>query len=185
MLKAKPPSIDDYALFKKMINNKKSKFRQHNNFIVDYELGSTQNNRTEFTVDIVDKDVFLDRLSHEMLEHEFIERNKHEGFINRCSITLKPKKPFFDWINKLDTNDPNDPLMEVEEYSVYLIIDENDDVEQWLKKKFDKLFMAELDGWHENKKEWPQKRSYKMLKEWFHVEVLSMIYDFEREPILK
>jgi hypothetical protein len=58
--------------------------------------------------------------------------------------------------------------------------DKIDDVEKWLIKKFDKFFMMELDEWCANKKEWPQKRNYKMFKLWFKVEISEMIYDLEK-----
>jgi len=43
----------------------------------------------------------------------------------------------------------------------------------------------ELDEWHDNRKEWPQKRNYKMFNLWFRVEISEMIYDLEKKPILK
>ncbi len=59
------------------------------------------------------------------------------------------------------------------------------DIDEWLKKKFDKIFTFELDLWVDNKKEWPQKGNFKMFKEWFRVDISTMIYDFERNPIKK
>lgn len=43
----------------------------------------------------------------------------------------------------------------------------------------------ELDDWHMNKKEWPQKRNYKMFKEWFQIDFSSMVYDMEKRPVSK
>ena len=45
--------------------------------------------------------------------------------------------------------------------------------------------MMELNDWHDNKKEWPQKRNYKMFKLWFRVEISEMIYDLEKKPVSK
>jgi hypothetical protein len=74
---------------------------------------------------------------------------------------------------------------DIKETNIYLVDDKIDDVEKWLKKKFDKFFMMELDEWFENKKDWPQKRNYKMFKQWFQVDVSTMIYDLEKNPVLK
>ncbi|MDD3685909.1 MAG: hypothetical protein PHE56_03990 [Bacteroidales bacterium] len=38
--------------------------------------------------------------------------------INRNAIVIKPKKPFFDWINGIY---PDDPITNVEEGNIYLI----------------------------------------------------------------
>jgi hypothetical protein len=68
---------------------------------------------------------------------------------------------------------------------IYLVDDNINDLEKFLKKKFDKLFKMVLEDWHTNKKEWPQKRNYKMFKQWFRIEISEMIYDLEKKPILK
>ena len=81
--------------------------------------------------------------------------------------------------------DDDDFEEDIKETNIYLIDDTIDDVEKWLKKKFDKFFMMELDEWHTNKKEWPQKRNYKMFNLWFQVEISRMIYDLEKQPVLK
>ena len=44
-------------------------------------------------------------------------------------------------------------------------------------EKLDKIkfFTMELNDWHTNKKEWPQKRNYKMFNLWFRVEIFSLL----------
>jgi hypothetical protein len=61
----------------------------------------------------------------------------------------------------------------------------NDKLKAWVKKKFDKLFTFELEAWNDNKKEWPQKRNYKMFKQWFQVAISTLVYDLENKPISK
>ena len=45
--------------------------------------------------------------------------------------------------------------------------------------------MMELDGWHTNKKEWPQKRTYKMFKEWFRIDISTAVYDIENKTLYR
>ena len=78
-----------------------------------------------------------------------------------------------------------DEIEEMKTTNTYLISEGIEDVDVWLKKKFDKIFSFELEFWHLNKKEWPQKRNYKMFQEWFQVDVSTMIYDFEKMPVFK
>lgn len=66
---------------------------------------------------------------------------------------------------------------------IYLINDQIDDLKNWIKKKYDKFFKLELEGWHTNKKEWPQKRDYKMFKQWFRVDVSISIFDLEKTSL--
>ncbi len=118
----------------------------------------------------------------ENFDPEEEEGNFDENYINRSAIILKPRQPFIDWCSNLYPEDIED---EIKEIKTYLISEDIDDIDQWLAKKFDKLFTLELDSWHTNKKEWPQKRNYKMFKEWFQIDVSKMIYDLELKPIVK
>ncbi len=43
----------------------------------------------------------------------------------------------------------------------------------------------ELTEYHEIKKEWPQKRSYKMFRQWFQINVSTIVYDLEKRPVIK
>jgi hypothetical protein len=59
------------------------------------------------------------------------------------------------------------------------------DLDQWLRKKLDSFLILELETWHSNKKEWPQKRNYKMFKEWFPTDISTFVYVIEKKPISK
>jgi hypothetical protein len=104
-----------------------------------------------------------------------------ENYINRSAIIIKPLQPFIDWCSIMYPDD----LDEIKATRTYLISEEIDDIESWLAKKFDKLFTFELSAWVSNKKLWPQKRNYKLFKQWFQIDISTMIYDFEKKPIHK
>lgn len=179
---ATAPNEDvNLALLKKMVASKVKNFKAYNNFIVDFELVETSGEPI-LRVVTESEESYLSNMMHDE-EGQITEDDFEENYINRNAIVLKPLKPFFDWHNNLY---PDDEIDEAScEANIYLVTDENDDVENWLKKKFDKFFMMELEDWHTNKKEWPQRRNYKMFKQWFHVEISTMIYDMEKEPVLK
>lgn len=169
----------DADLLKRMIDFKIEKFYQYPNFIVDYEVGE-KDGAPLLKVLTQEEDAYLESML-EAMEDDQNNDNFEENFINRTAIILQPLQPFLDWFANLYPDEIN----EVGKITTYLIDVENDDVEGWLKKKYDKLFMLELDGWHTNKKEWPQKRNYKMFKQWFRVELSTLVYDLEKEPIIK
>ena len=72
--------------------------------------------------------------------------------INRNAIVVKPKKPLFDWINSIY---PDSPVSEKDEGNIYLILekDNNEAIERWLKRNFDKVFHYELNDWHTDEKD--------------------------------
>lgn len=167
------------ALLNRMIDYKISHFKKYTNFIVDYELEET-NEDPILKITTQEQDTYLTSIM-EKFEEEDTSANFDENYINRSAIIIKPLQPFVDWCSNLYPEDLND----IKESSTYLINDDIEDIESWLAKKFDKLFTIELESWHTNKKEWPQKRNYKMFKEWFQIDISKMIYDFEKNPIQK
>ena len=172
----------DSILLNKMINHKVSNFKAYENFIIDYELKEVNGGEDPvLSVITQEKEAYFANMM-DTSDNEVAEGDFEENWIDRYAIVIKPQEPLFDWINKLY---PDDKISEVEESNIYLVNDKVDDLEKWLSKKFDKFFMMELNEWHTNKKEWPKKRNYKMFKQWFKVDISTMIYDLEKRPILK
>jgi hypothetical protein len=167
------------GLLNRMIDAKVTKFKEFTNFIVDYELKETTGDPV-LSVVTQEKDDYLAAMLEE-LEGQDSEDDFKENFIDRIAIIVKPLQPFLDWLFKLYPEHADEKF----EVNTYLLSEDIEDVEAWLKKKYDKLFMIELEAWHTNKKEWPQKRNYKMFKQWFQVEVSTMVYDLEKEPVYK
>ena len=106
--------------------------------------------------------------------------------VNRNAVVIKPKQPFFDWLNATETGD-SEPITSLDENNVYLVRnrDDNDQVRRWVKKHFEPLFANELNDWSIDESVWPQNRTYQMFTEWFHVEVHSMVLDLEAGPLDK
>lgn len=105
--------------------------------------------------------------------------------INRNAILIRPKEPFFNWLNALFKDDT--PVLEKEENNIYLIreMDSNEHIDRWIKKNFDDLFVNELNDWYTDESGWPTNRTYKMFCEWFDVEINSMVLDLEEFPVTK
>jgi hypothetical protein len=104
--------------------------------------------------------------------------------INRNAIVIKPRRPLFDWINKIY---PDSPVASVEEGSVYLIKEKssNEQIANWIKKNFDQIFQNELNGWHTDDEHWPRNRTFEMFQKWFDFDIHSMIWDLEEIPVTK
>lgn len=175
MIKAKD---EDSALLLMMIEYKVANFKKYTNFIVDFELTEKDNEPFLKVMTEQEASYLANMLENENSDVKISDFDSN--YIDRKAITLKPLQPFFDPYHNLHPEDINRVIAS----STYLISEDAEE-ETWLRKKFDKIFMIELEGWHSNKKEWPQKRSYKMFTEWFQADISTVVYDLENQPIRK
>tara|TARA_R110002049_G_scaffold307794_4_gene509525 strand:+ start:1927 stop:2697 length:771 start_codon:yes stop_codon:yes gene_type:complete len=176
-----PLQDKDFQLLKKLIAHKVSYFKEFDRFISDFEITYVDGAPT-LTVITESKESHFENMMSKFADEFSQEEDFEENYINRYALVIKPKQPFLDWINNLY---PEDKITEADEANIYLIDNAIDDLEKWLRKKFDKFFTIELNDWHTNKKEWPQKRNYKMFNQWFQVDISTMVYDLEKQPISK
>jgi CRISPR/Cas system-associated protein Cas10 (large subunit of type III CRISPR-Cas system) len=107
------------------------------------------------------------------------------GTLNRNAIIVRPKKPFYNWLNSVYPNHKR--FLQNEENNIYLIreVESLALMLKWVKKNFDEIFVNELNDWSNDEDKWPQNRNYKMFSEWFDVELSSMLIDLEDYPITK
>lgn len=105
--------------------------------------------------------------------------------INRNAIILNPRKPFFDWLNSVYSED--EKVEELDDPNIYLVksMDSEEHVMEWLKKNYHSLFENELNDWVTNMDDWPEKRTWKLFQDWFEVKIHSMVLDVEDEPVEK
>jgi hypothetical protein len=70
--------------------------------------------------------------------------------LNRSAIAVQPKQPFVDWLNGAEDDENPLTLERVNDWSLYLVDEmfEVEDIEKWLKKNFEQIFLKELFAWH-------------------------------------
>jgi hypothetical protein len=105
--------------------------------------------------------------------------------IDRSLLVVKPKRPFFDWVQAVD-HDGGLSLEDVrEDPSAYLIpeLESSEEEREILKGYYEDIFEAELLSWYTDPDDWPQQRDLKMFLEWFDVEFHSLVFDLLDEPI--
>ena len=56
---------------------------------------------------------------------------------------------------------------------------------KYLTEIWQDIFEYELDGWCTEEAWWPKDRTFKMFKEWFDVEVHSVVIDLDNSSIVK
>lgn len=108
--------------------------------------------------------------------------------INRHLIVLMPKQPVLDWIRRVDPNPPDLTLDQLRlEQNAFLVPDDLDgqqDAERWVQRRWQMFFESFLAEWYTVESWWPQKRTFKMFKDWFDIQYHSMVWDMAAsEPI--
>jgi hypothetical protein len=104
--------------------------------------------------------------------------------LNRAAVIVRPKQPYLDWAKSLDDSglvpDPRG------EQTVYLVPDYWDDDEAWamLERIYPIIFEDELHGWCTDEASWPTPRDFGMFKEWFEVELHSVVEDLVDDELV-
>jgi len=97
--------------------------------------------------------------------------------LNRGVLIVRPKQPYLDWAADLDDSGVL-PSVE-DEQTAYLNpgFEDDDEAEAILKKIYEEIFERELDGWHTDESAWPKNRTFAMFKQWFQIELHSVVED--------
>lgn len=112
--------------------------------------------------------------------------------LNRASVSLKPKRPLIDWLQKIDRSLGNEPMGALdpldENGDIFLVpgedvIDSREDAVKWVEKKWSDFFEFELGKWIIDDQLWPKNRTLKLFREWFDIEYHSMVWDLGSEPL--
>jgi hypothetical protein len=105
------------------------------------------------------------------------------GMLNRAALIVRPAKPYLDWAAGLD--DSGLPPSPDDEQTVYLVPEFEDDEEREavLEMVWAELFERELFDWHINADDWPQNRTLAMFREWFRIEMHSIVEDMVDGPL--
>lgn len=104
--------------------------------------------------------------------------------LNRTAITIIPKQPFVDWINRLEPTCPLKVNMHGET-STYLVNDNFDNAGNVIKKHYKAIFENELLAMWIDQDDWPNPLTFKPFNEWFSYEVSGFVYDTLKKDISK
>lgn len=104
--------------------------------------------------------------------------------INRISVMVTPKKPFYTWEASVF---PGSPTTEDRtEFGAYLV-QENDraiDIKTALKHDWKWIFENELFGICTDESRWPKTLTWKKFTEWFEVKMGTIVLDLSPEPLI-
>jgi hypothetical protein len=97
--------------------------------------------------------------------------------INRSVLIVRPKQACLDWAAGLESAGPlPDPYAE---QTVYMIpcFECREDAEEILSSFYETVFERQLLSWHADRSVWPQNRDINAFREWFNVELHSVVED--------
>jgi len=108
--------------------------------------------------------------------------------INRTAVTITGAKPYIDWTLKTDADANKCALVvqRVKPYGSAFLLPElelEEDVQEWIEENADWLFEFQLDAWTDDRSTWPAARDLRTFREWFNVDIHSIVVDMADDEI--
>jgi hypothetical protein len=108
--------------------------------------------------------------------------------VNRTAVTITGAQPFIDWMRDTDA-DFNKGAITVSRAvaygSVFLLpeFDLEEDVQEWVEENAVWIFELQLSNWTEIESTWPPIRDLKAFREWFRIDIHSLVVDVADDDI--
>jgi hypothetical protein len=107
--------------------------------------------------------------------------------LNRSVMLLIYKQPFLDWLHSADPTPALTWTLEDlhNDNDTFLIpqFDDPRDSVKWVEKRWRSLFDSILVDWLADDALWPKKRTLKLFREWFDIQIHSLVWDLANEPL--
>ena|SRR5437762_7019922 len=108
--------------------------------------------------------------------------------INRTAITVAGAQPYQDWTRQshADVNKGTLTIARAKTYGSAFLLPEfelEEDVQEWVEDNADWLFEFQLAAWTEDEAAWPATRDLKTFRQWFRVDVHSVVVDVAEDDI--
>jgi hypothetical protein len=104
--------------------------------------------------------------------------------VNRTAVTLVGAQPYLDWTRQRDSDFAKGALVvtipQTKSYGAVFLLPEfeqEEDLLEWVEDNYSWLFEFQLSAWTEDESAWPTNRDLKMFREWFRVDVHSVVVD--------
>lgn len=107
--------------------------------------------------------------------------------LNRTIAMLAPKQPFLEWVNDTDPEEPAMTLADLCEDNEAFLIPQFSDLGEsirWVEKRWSMLFEHMLAEWMLDETAWPENRTLDMFREWFDIEIHTLVWDLSGEPLM-
>ena len=108
--------------------------------------------------------------------------------VNRTAITVVGARPYDDWTRSTDADFNRGALTvaHAKTYGSAFLLPEfelEEDVQEWIEDNFSWLFEFQLSAWTEDLSLWPPTRDLRTFREWFRVDIHSVVVDVAEDEI--
>ena len=108
--------------------------------------------------------------------------------VNRTAVSITAAQPYIDWMRTRDA-DADKGMLTVSRAkpfgSAFLLpeFDLEEDVQEWIEENATWLFEFQLASWTEDESAWPESRGLKTFREWFRIDIHSIVVDVADDDI--
>src|SRR5262245_17039417 len=108
--------------------------------------------------------------------------------VNRTAISVVGAQPYIDWTRTHDAA-ANRGMLTVERarpYGTAYLLPEfelEEDVQDWVEQNAPWIFEFQLSAWTDDESAWPQTRDLKTFREWFRIDIHSVVVDVAEDDI--
>src|SRR5205823_7549590 len=108
--------------------------------------------------------------------------------VNRTAISITGGQPYIAWTEGHDADVDKGALTvaRAKPYGTAILLPEfelEEDVQEWIEENAGWLFEFQLSAWTDDESSWPATRDVKTFREWFRVDVLSVVVDVADDEI--
>jgi hypothetical protein len=108
--------------------------------------------------------------------------------LNRTAVTITGAQPYIDWTRQ-NASDSEGAVLTVPRarpYGTAFLLPElelEEDLQEWVEENAPWLFEFQLSAWTEDQAVWPPTRDLRAFREWFRVDVHSVVVDVAEDEI--
>jgi hypothetical protein len=108
--------------------------------------------------------------------------------VNRTAVSLVGARPFVEWMRSHDAGGTKGTLTvpRAKPYGTVVLLPEfelEEDVLEWVEENASWLFEFQLSTWTDDESAWPAPRDLKTFREWFTVDIHSVVVDAGEDDI--
>ena len=108
--------------------------------------------------------------------------------INRIAISVTGAEPYVNWMRQTDAAGPRGTLTvaRAKPFGTACLLPElelEEDVQEWVEDNAAWLFEFQLAAWTDDESVWPPARDLKTFREWFRIDIHSVVVDLADDEI--
>jgi hypothetical protein len=107
--------------------------------------------------------------------------------INRIAISVTGAEPYVNWMRQTDSSDRGTLVVaRAKPFGTVCLLPElelEEDVYEWVEDNASWLFEFQLAAWTDDESAWPPTRDLKTFREWFKVDIHSVVVDVSADDI--